>query len=79
VTAGDLHRSVGGYPGQHHRMPVCCRAMRSALTQEDTILAQPPKGDGATLAISYRIPRPGGSPDTRILNGVSGRRVWRRI
>jgi len=22
VTAGDLHRKVGGYPGPNHRMPL---------------------------------------------------------
>ena len=28
ITAGALHRRVGGYPGAEHRMPVCCRHAR---------------------------------------------------
>jgi len=24
IRSGDLHRSVGGYPGTNHRMPICC-------------------------------------------------------
>ena len=35
VTAGDLHRRVGGYPGPNHRMPACCGAMRSLMRDGD--------------------------------------------
>ncbi len=66
ITSGDLHRWVGGYPGPHHRMPMCCAAMRAVLEQHDEVLAQPPKGNGATLIIAYALPR----------NGE--RRRWRR-
>ncbi len=24
VKSGDLHRTVGGYPSNNHRMPICC-------------------------------------------------------
>ena len=57
VKSGDLHRRVGGYPSSNHRMPVCCQVMRSNMRSGDQILAAPPKGDGATLVVRYRMPR----------------------
>jgi 5-methylcytosine-specific restriction protein A len=57
VNAGELHRLVGGYPGTNHRMPVCCSTMRSEMRGGDTILQQPPKGNGASLSIEYYLPR----------------------
>jgi hypothetical protein len=57
VRAGDLHKRVGGYPGPNHRMPVCCAAMRSLMGQDDRIVQQPPKGNGANLVIEYQLPR----------------------
>lgn len=57
VRSGDLHRQVGGYPGSHHRMPVCCSVMRRNIQAEDTILEQPPSGLGASLKIRYKLPR----------------------
>lgn len=57
ITAGALHRRVGGYPSDDHRMPVCCRVMRAEMTATDSIVEQPPSGDGASLLIHYSIPR----------------------
>jgi len=57
VKAGDLHRVVGGYPGDNHRMPICCAVMRSFMRSGDRFLYQPPKGNGASLEIEYRLPR----------------------
>jgi len=57
VTSGDLHRRVGEYPGPNHRMPICCSVMRQAMQGGDVILDEPPKGNGATLTIRYRLPR----------------------
>ncbi|MCG3122048.1 MAG: hypothetical protein GIKADHBN_00424 [Phycisphaerales bacterium] len=57
VTAGDLHRSVGGYPGPSHRMPGCCAVMRANIKPGDKELHSPPKGNGASLEIRYVIPR----------------------
>ena len=57
VNAGELHRGVGGYPGPDHRMPACCAAMRSIMRDGDLVLAEPPKGNGASLTIRYRLPR----------------------
>ena len=55
VRARDLHRIVGGYPGNRHRMPVCCSVMRQEMRAGDKIVAEPPKGAGASLEISYRL------------------------
>jgi 5-methylcytosine-specific restriction protein A len=57
IRSGDLHTLVGGYPGSNHRMPVCCEVMRQEMNAGDTILRQPPKGNGANLVIRYRLPR----------------------
>ncbi len=57
VRAGDLHRTLGGYPSPTHRMPVCCEIMRRAMGPEDWIVQQPPKGNGASLTVSYKLPR----------------------
>lgn len=57
LRAGDLHRRVGGYPGEKHRMPMCCEAMRQAVGAEDVVVSEPPSGLGASLVIRYRLPR----------------------
>ncbi len=57
ITSGDVHRSVGGYPGKDHRMPVCCDVMRELMKVKDEIIQQPPSGMGATLVIRYHLPR----------------------
>ncbi|TVQ54401.1 MAG: HNH endonuclease [Rhodobacteraceae bacterium] len=57
LESRELHRKTGGYPGPNHRMPVCCEVMRSAMKSGDWIVQAPPKGDGATLKISYALPR----------------------
>lgn len=55
IQAGELHRLVGGYPQPHNRMPMCCAAMRASMTAGDRFVQQPPKGNGASLTIEYRI------------------------
>jgi len=57
VVAGDLHRQLGDYPGPNHRMPACCGAMRSLMRAGDTIVDGPQKGNGASLAVRYVLPR----------------------
>lgn len=57
VASGDIHRAVGGYPGPNHRMPVCCEAVRSEMRSGDRVVAEPPRGQGATLTIRYQLPR----------------------
>ena len=58
VGAGELHRTVGWYPGPNHRMPVCCRVMRDEMQPGDVVLEEPPKGSGASLRVRYQLPRP---------------------
>lgn len=58
VTAGDLHRQLGGYPGPDHRMPACCGALRSLMRDGDKWIDGPEKGNGASLTIRYHLPRP---------------------
>lgn len=62
VDAASLHRRVGGYPGNDHRMPVCCSVMRQTMEYTDVILSAPPKGNGASLLIRYDLPRSSPSP-----------------
>jgi len=57
VRSGDLHGSVGGYPGRNHRMPLCCGVMKRNMKPGDEIVQQPPSGQGATLIIRFRLPR----------------------
>jgi len=57
VKSGDLHRSVGGYPGRNHRLPICCAVMKRNMKPGDEILQQPPSGEGATLIIRFKLPR----------------------
>jgi 5-methylcytosine-specific restriction protein A len=57
ITAGALHRRVGGYPGSAHRIPVCCAAMRDVMRPSDRIVKQPPSGNGASLLIQFFLPR----------------------
>ena len=56
IKAGNLHRLVGGYPGPGHAMPTCCEVMRKRMKASDLIVAQPPKGNGASLIVRYQLP-----------------------
>jgi hypothetical protein len=60
ISAGELHRRVGDYPGPDHRMPNCCEVMKAAMAADygDAILEQPLRGQGASLTIRYVLPRP---------------------
>ena len=56
INAGELHRALGGYPGPHHSMPVCCSVMRAiAANCIHEVLCTPPSGKGATLTIRYHV------------------------
>lgn len=57
VESGYLHQQAGHYPNRNHRMPICCRVMKSNMKEGDRILQQPPSGQGASLIIRYRLPR----------------------
>jgi hypothetical protein len=49
INSGQLHREVGGYPGQNHRTPMCCAVMRSEMSAEDAIPQESPKKQGSSL------------------------------
>jgi hypothetical protein len=57
VVSGDMHHELGGYLGKDHRLPLCYDVMHRNMQAGDEILQSPPKGQGATLMIRYRIPR----------------------
>ncbi len=57
INAGNLHRIIGGYPGSNNRMPVCCAVMRATMKNGDAILHEPPKKNGASLTVRYKLPR----------------------
>ena len=57
INSGKLHREIGGYPGTAHRMPICCEVLRNEMSIGDRIVAAPKKGNGASLTITYRLPR----------------------
>jgi 5-methylcytosine-specific restriction protein A len=55
IKAGDLHEKVGNYPGSDNRMPTCCEVMRQKMKEGDIIVDAPPKGNGASLTIKYKL------------------------
>jgi hypothetical protein len=57
INAGELHRTLGAYPGPNHRMPLCCKAMQEECLEGDEMIFSPDKGQGASLTIRYKIPR----------------------
>lgn len=61
VNAGELHRTVGGYPpksGVSHWMPSCCKVMRDEFdSSRDEIVHQTESGTAPSLTIRYRLPR----------------------
>ena len=61
INAGELHRVVGGYPpkrGESHAMPSCCQAMWKRFEFGwDREISVPPSRKGATLTLSYKLPR----------------------
>ena len=58
INAGGLHKRLGYYPGNNHRMPNCCSVMKQCMKSDDTIVEQPSSGQGASLTIRYQLPRP---------------------
>jgi hypothetical protein len=55
ILSSDVHRRVGGYPSQNHRMATCCEVMYSMMKSVDKVIYAPPKGKGANLKIRYHI------------------------
>ena len=57
ISAGNLHRRVGEYPGANHRMPMCCDAMRRAMRAKDEELPNDLKKNGASYQVRFSFPR----------------------
>ena len=61
VNAGELHRSIGGYPpkvGQTHAMPSCCNVMRQEYAKgKAEIVYETESGQAPALTIRYYLPR----------------------
>ena len=51
LRSGDVHNDLG----LKHRHPQVCNAMRHCMKSEDLVLYQPPKGNGTTLQIEYKL------------------------
>ncbi|MBV9199464.1 MAG: GIY-YIG nuclease family protein [Alphaproteobacteria bacterium] len=66
INSGQLHRKLGGYPGPKAQMPSCWRAMYNEQQAGDEIIFRPPKGNGASLTICYRLPRSEIAVHTRV-------------
>ncbi len=55
INSGDLHRSLGGYPGSKHGLPSCCDAMQAEMKLGDTMLFD--RTSGAGMTVRYLLPR----------------------
>ena len=55
IISGVVHRNVGGYPSNNHRMPTCCEEMYINMKPGDEVLEAPLKGKGANLKIRYYL------------------------
>lgn len=51
LRSGDIHNDLE----LKHCHPPVCNAMRQCMNAEDVILYQPPKGNGTTLQIKYKL------------------------
>jgi 5-methylcytosine-specific restriction protein A len=55
VESGHLHTQVGEDPKLNDGLPVCCQVMRQMMRAGDSIVNEPPTGEGATLMIRYMV------------------------
>lgn len=55
IISGEVHKNIGGYPSNNHRMATCCTTMYSLMQPGDEIIEAPPKGKGAYLKIKYYL------------------------
>ena len=58
INAGELHRTLGDYPGGPHAMPPCCAVMREELRNgKADIIHETDSGYVPSLTIRYYLPR----------------------
>jgi hypothetical protein len=58
ITAGELHRQVGGYPEPHgkHAMASASDVLHAAVARYNgRVLYEPPKGRGARLRVTLPL------------------------
>lgn len=55
INSAELYRSLGGYPGSAHGMPLCCDAMQAEMTGGDTMVLD--RTNGAGMTVRYLLPR----------------------
>ena len=55
ISSGELYRSLGGYPGSQHGMPLCCDAMQAEMKSGDTLLVE--RSHGVGMTVRYLLPR----------------------
>jgi hypothetical protein len=56
ISAGELHRAVGGYPQPEPRIPMCCSAMRQVQKVGDAVVSER-ASDGPKFTVRYQLPR----------------------
>jgi hypothetical protein len=49
INCGQLYRSLGGYPGSNHGMPLCCDAMQAEFKLGDIMILDRAHGVGMTV------------------------------
>lgn len=54
VSAAELHRMLGGYPGSQYGLAGCREAMRAEVQPGDDLLVE---NRGSDLTIRYQLPR----------------------
>jgi hypothetical protein len=55
INSGELHRSLGGFPGSKQGMPLCCDAMQAEIMSGDVLVLE--RINGAGMTVRYRLPR----------------------
>ena len=55
INSAELYRSLGGYPGSMHGMPLCCDAMEAEMKLGDVMLLE--RVNGAGMSVRYLLPR----------------------
>ena len=55
INSGELYRSLGGYPGSKHGMPLCCDAMQAEMKSGDIVILD--RSSGAGMTVRYLLPR----------------------
>jgi hypothetical protein len=55
INSGELHCSLGDFPGANHHSAACCEAMESEMKTGDILVVE--KSNGWGLTIRYMLPR----------------------